>query len=128
MSNGGRVLDASFVAARARGSLAADAWLATARALTMPLYLPSLALLEVRAVRPHAAAVLAELLEHPSVLHVELDASTATAVDQLLTDAGVFDALAGHVAHVASRRGWPVLSADPDRVRRVDPTVAVTQL
>lgn len=62
---GGRVLDSSFVAALLGGSLAAAAWLDTARALNLPLYLPALALAEARAVRLDAGAQLAELLAPP---------------------------------------------------------------
>jgi hypothetical protein len=92
---GGKVLDASFVAALVRGSLAAGAWLDTARLVGLALYLPTLALTEVRAVRPDAGPGLAELLGHPVVVLGELDAAAAAQVDQLLTDAGAFDALAG---------------------------------
>jgi hypothetical protein len=38
---------------------------ATARVLGIALYLPTLALAEVRAVRPDAAPLLADLLTHP---------------------------------------------------------------
>lgn len=83
---------------------------------------------EVRAVLPYAGPELAELLGHSSVVLGELDAATADQVDQLLVDAGAFDALAGHVVHVARRRGWPVLTADPGRLTRVDPDVLTDQL
>lgn len=125
---GGKVLDASFVAALVRGSLAAGAWLDTARLVGLALYLPTLALTEVRAVRPDAGPELAELLGHPLVVLGELDAAAAVQVDRLLTDAGVFDALAGHVVYVARQRGWPVLSADPGRLRRVDPAAQLDPL
>ena len=71
----------------------------------------------MRAVRPDAGPELAEVLGHPSVVLGELDA--AAQVDQLLGAAGVFDALAGHVVHVARQRGWPALTADPGRLHRV---------
>lgn len=80
----------------------------------------------MRAVRPDSAPLLSDLLGHPSVLLGELDAVAANQVDQLLTDAGVFDALAGHVVHIA--RGWPALTADPGRLHRVDPTLEVDPL
>ena len=118
---GGKVLDASFVAALVRGSLAAGAWLDTARLVGLALYLPTLALSEVRAVCPDAGAELAELLGHPGVVLGELDAAAAAQVEQLLTEVGVFDALAGHIAYVARSRSWPVLTADPDRLRRIAP-------
>ena len=79
------------------------------------------ALTEVRAVCPDAGGELAELLGHPGVVLGELDAAAAAQVEQLLTEAGVFDALAGHIAHVARSRGWPVLTADAGRLRRIAP-------
>lgn len=98
---GGKVLDASALAALARRRHSALVWFDIAPALGLTLYLPSLALAEVRAVRPDAAPLLADLLTHPSVIVGELDAATADQVDQLLLDADVFDGCAGHVAHVA---------------------------
>jgi len=84
----GKVLDASALAALVRGSVPAAAWFATMRNLSLPLYLPSLALAEVRAVLPGAGPELAELLGHPSGVLGELDAATAHQVNQLLLDAG----------------------------------------
>lgn len=101
---GGKVLDASAVAALVRGRVSAAAWFATARTMSLPLYLSTLALAEVRAVRPDAGAQLAELVGHPSVVLGELDATAASQVDQLLLGADVFDGCAGHVIHVARSR------------------------
>ncbi|MGH3865035.1 MAG: hypothetical protein ACRDQ4_02665 [Pseudonocardiaceae bacterium] len=61
---GGKVLDASALAALVRGQVSAAAWFATARTMSLPLYLPTLALAEVRAVRPDAGAQLAEVVGH----------------------------------------------------------------
>jgi hypothetical protein len=91
----------------------------TARLVGIALYLPRLALEEVRAVRPDAAPLLADLLSHPSVVLGEIDSATAYQVDQLLLAADVFHALAAHVVYVARQRGWPALSADPGRLRRI---------
>ncbi|MGH3530065.1 MAG: hypothetical protein ACRDS0_28450 [Pseudonocardiaceae bacterium] len=125
---GGKVLDASALAALVRGRLSAMAWFDTAFALSLPLYLPILALAEVRAVRPDAGPQLAEVLGHPSVVLGELDAATADQVDQLLLAAGVFDALAAHVVYVARQRGWPALTDDPGRLRRIDPDIQLDLL
>ncbi|MBA2473423.1 MAG: hypothetical protein H0V41_14720 [Pseudonocardiales bacterium] len=62
---GGKVLDASALAALVRGRLSAVAWFATAKTTGLTLYLPVLALNEVRAVRPDAGPQLAEVLGHP---------------------------------------------------------------
>lgn len=125
---GGKVLDASALAALARRRFSALVWFDIAPTLGLTLYLPNLALAEVRAVRPDAAPLLADLLTHPSVVVGELDAAAARQVDQLLLDADVFDGCAGHVVHVARTRGWPALTADPGRLRRVDPEVQLDLL
>lgn len=101
------------------GRLSAVAWFATTKTTGLTLYLPSLALTEVRAVRPDVGPQLAEILGHPSLVLGELDATAARHVDWLLLAADVFDGCAGHVVHIA--RGWPALSADPGRLRRVIP-------
>ncbi|MGH4019288.1 MAG: hypothetical protein ACRDT0_08645 [Pseudonocardiaceae bacterium] len=90
--------------------------------------MPTLALTEVRAIRPDSGPLLADFLGHPSVVLGELDAVAAGQVDRLLGEAEVFDALAGHVVHIARLRGWPALTADPGRLHRVDPTLEVDLL
>lgn len=125
---GGKVLDAAYVAALVRNRPAAWAWLDTAWITGLVFYLPALALDEVRAVRPDSGEQVAELLGHPSVVRGEMDAVIAVRVDQLLTDADMFDALAGQVVHVCRQRGWPALSADPGRLHRLDPALEVDQL
>lgn len=124
----GKVVDASVLIALVRGSIAANAWFATMRALARPLYLPSLALVEVRTVRPDSGQELADLLAHPTVVLGEIDSPTAAAVDRLLGGVGMFDALAGHIVHIARARGWPVLSDDPGRLNRLDPGLDVERL
>lgn len=124
----GKVLDASAVAALVRGSVSASAWFATMRTLSLPMYLPALALAEVRVVRPDAGPQLAEVLGHPSVVLGELDAAGAGQVDTMLLDADVFDGCAGHVVYIAQQRGWPALTADPGRLHRVSPDLDVDLL
>lgn len=60
---------------------------------------------------------------HPSVVLGDLDAVAADQVDQLLVTAEAFDGCAGHVVHIARTRDWPALTADPGRLRRIDPAV-----
>lgn len=125
---GGKVVDASALVALVRGRMSAMAWFDTAWALSVPLYLPTLAVAEVRAVRPDAVPRLAEVMGHPSVVLGDLDAVAADQVDQLLIAADVFDGCAGHVVHIARTRNWPALTADPGRLHRIDPAVQVDLL
>lgn len=125
---GGKVLDASALVALVSGRISALTWLAIAGNAGVVLYVPSLALAEVRAVRPDAGPQLADLVGHTQVVVGELDAGAAAAVGQLLERAGAFDALAGHVVYVARQRGWPALTDDPGRLHRVDPGLEVELL
>lgn len=136
---GGKVLDASALVALVRGRLSVLTWIDVARTAGIPLYLPSLAISEARALRSDAGPDLADLLGHPWVVLGELDTATAAAVEQLLEGVSdthlagaealeVVDVLAGHVVHIARTRGWPVLTTDPDRLRRLDASVEVQLL
>lgn len=127
----GKVLDSSAVAAIAGGSIAATSWLTVALDFASVLYVPDLALTEVRALRPDLAAALDDLALHPSVVTRALtdpDEPVAAAVEELLERTGTYDALAGHVVHIAARRGWPAMTSDPGRLRRLDPDVELTLL
>jgi hypothetical protein len=116
---GGKVVDPSALAAYLQGSLAIDAWLATAAAEGIVLYLPALALAEVRAVYPDAEGWLSDLLSLPWVVHAELSPQDALTVAQMLIESRRWDASAGHVILVARQRGWPVLTTDPGRLQRI---------
>lgn len=125
LSIGGKILDASAVAAWTRGSIAFSAWLGAARVRGLTYYLPSLAITEVRVLRPDVDVLLDELAAHPHVVLGRLDAADAAAVEQLLDASGTVDVLAGWVVHACRQRGWPALSTDPGRLHRVDPAVEV---
>jgi hypothetical protein len=121
---GGKVIDSSALAAYVRGSVAMDSWLAVAKELGIVLYVPALAVIEVRTVctvYPHTDTLLARLLDHPSVIHSVLSSTDARKVIHLLDESGAWDGIAGHVILMARQRGWPVLTTDPDRLRRIVP-------
>lgn len=44
-------------------------------------------------------------------------------VGQLLAACGANDVVDGHVVVLARERGWPVVTSDPDDLRRIDPTL-----
>lgn len=125
---GGKVVDPSALAAYVRGSVAMDAWTATAAQMGMVLYLPTLAAVELRAVHPELEHELARFLAYPSVFQAGLSQQDAPKVAQLLAESRAWDATAGHVVLVARERGWPVLSADPDRLRRIAPDLDIDLL
>jgi hypothetical protein len=128
---GGKVVDPSALVAYVRGSVAMDSWLAVAKELGIVLYVPALAVIEVRTVcvvYPHTDPLLSRLLEHPSVIHSELSSAEALNVIQLLDESQAWDGIAGHVILMARQRGWPVLTSDPGRLRRIAPNLDVNLL
>lgn len=125
---GGKILDPSALAEFAQGSIAMEAWLATARATGVVLYLPALVLSEVRAVYPGSHGRLDRILRDSQVVYRELSVDDAPKVAKLLAESGAWDGTAGHVVLVARQRGWPVLSADPGRLRRIAPDLDVDLL
>ncbi|MCD2191641.1 PIN domain-containing protein [Actinomycetospora soli] len=127
----GKVLDASAVAAIASGQIGATAWVTVALDAASILYVPALAIEEVRALRPDLSPVLDDLALHPSVIVRSLtdrEEPVAAEVEQLLDHVGLFDVLAGHVVHIAKRRGWEAMTADSGRLRRIDPDLPLTLL
>jgi hypothetical protein len=62
-----------------------------------------------------------ELAAHPHVLIAELSRSDRDAIEARLAATGTCDVLATWVIHACHQRGWPALSANPGRLRRIDP-------
>lgn len=125
---GGKVLDPAALAGYLDGRLTMVSWIAVAQQVGLVLYVPALAIDEVLAVRPNSMRLLERLLDHPQVVRGDLDRDAASRVERLLTDAGVWDGTAGAVVYAARHRGWPVLSGDPERLRRIDPDLAVDEI
>jgi hypothetical protein len=127
----GKVLDSSAVVAIAGGNIGATSWVAVALDVASILYVPSLAMAEVRALRPDLTSVIEDLALHPSVIVRGLtdpDEPVAAEVEHLLERTGVYDVLAGHVVHTATRRGWDAMTSDPGRLRRLEPDIGLTLL
>lgn len=72
--------------------------------------------------------MLRELAAHPHVIIGRLGSTDAAAVERLLEATHTFDVLAAWVAHACHQRGWPALSADPGRLRRVNPALDIDLL
>lgn len=112
-----------------RGSLALASWTSIAAGLGLTLLVPGAARTEASLVRPGDAALLDVLLAEPAVLLVETPTERhRLEVDDLYDRAGVFDPLASWVVALCRTRGWPALSSDPARLRRLDPAVEVDPL
>jgi hypothetical protein len=124
---GGKVLDPSALAAQAQGSIAMQTWLAVTVPTGLVLYLPELVAAEAQAVYPGNER-LGRLLRFPTVYRAELSRADAPKVARLLVEAKAWDGTAGHVILVARQRGWPVLTTDPDRLRRIAPDLDVDLL
>lgn len=123
---GGRILDPSALAALVHGNLTIESWLAVAPRLGLTLWVPELARVEVETLYPRTApALLALLAEHPHVLIAGIGVADAAAITARLDELGRFDAAAAVCVHMAAVRDWPVLTADPGRLTRIDPAVTV---
>lgn len=125
---GGKILDSSALAEYVQGSIAMETWLRVASLTGLVLYLPALVLSEVRAVFPDRMDHLGQVVQHSQIVYRELGRADALKVAKLLADSRAWDGTAGHVILVARQRGWPVLSADPDRLRRIAPDLDVDEL
>jgi hypothetical protein len=119
----GKVLDTSAVAAWAEGRVSIQAWVGVARTRGLTLLVPSLARIEVLSLRPGSAELIDQLTAHPHVLVIELTDSDRSTIESLLSATGTSDVLAAWVVHTCRQRGWAALTADPDRLRRLDPNL-----
>ncbi len=68
------------------------------------------------------------LLGLPITVIDPLDAAHSRPVGELLAATSAMDVRAGHVAHVARRRGWPIITAAPGALRRIDGDLDVEEL
>ena len=127
---GGRVLDVSAIVdyATARTVYMA-AFVRVAVEQTMGLVLPVTALTQAwQQVPPDGRSGIEDLLGRPVVVVDELDTAMAADVGLLLHATDQVDVVAGQVAWSAARRDWPVVTAEPDRLRALTPDVAVEQI
>lgn len=124
----GKVLDASAVAAWAFGHVGMQTWFGIAWELQLSFYLPAFARSEAMLLYPRAEPVIETLARAPYVLLADLGPAEAAAVDARQQAAGVFDPLASWVVHACRQRGWPAVSTDPGRLRRIDPGLPIDVL
>lgn len=93
------------------------------------LYVPQLAFAEVLALYPDAVNDLDDIRAYPSIMVKDMTPPERAAVERLLAaTGGAFDVLAGHIVYVATTHGWPVLTTDPTRLRRLVPDIELNLL
>lgn len=66
------------------------------------------------------------LLRRTAVL--DLTHAVARVLGRMLAAAGTSDPIDAHVVLIARQRGWPVISSDPDDLRRLDPTLRIERI
>jgi hypothetical protein len=104
---GGKVIDPSALVAYVRGSVAMDSWLTVTKEVGIVLYVPALAVIEIRTVcivYPNTDILLSRLLDHPSVIHAELSSTDALKVIHPLDETRTWDGITGQVILVARHR------------------------
>jgi hypothetical protein len=112
-----------------RGDLAMASWSRLAGTLGLTLLIPGLARAETLQIRPNDQALLDVLTSQPTVVELDkLGESVRQTIDARHATDGVFDPVASCVVALCRERGWPALSSDPARLRRIDSSVEVDNL
>lgn len=131
---GGFVLDASALAALAGGeNIYATKWADRAAARGIVLLIRAAALSEawqqIRRHGPGSVDQMRDLLTSPMILIDPLDDINAAQAGELVEGRDVNpDVAAAQVATCARARDWPVLAAQPARLRVIDPQLTVETL
>jgi predicted nucleic acid-binding protein len=96
--------------------------LARAEKRSMRITIPATAL--AQAIRnPARQALITRLIRQTSTDLVPLDGPNATAIGLLLARTATEDIADAHVVLCAARSGQPVLTTDPEDLKRIDPEV-----
>lgn len=131
---GGFVLDASALAALGGGeNIYATTWADRAAVRGIVLLVPAAALSEawqqIRRHGPGSVDQMRDLLTSPMVLIQALDEIDAARAGDLVDSRDLDpDVAAAQVATCARARDWPVLAAQPTRLRVIDPELTVETL
>jgi hypothetical protein len=125
---GGLVLDTSAItrfAANTSVYAQAAVWYAVEESAVLAV--PATALTEAWAhVGQRHRDALEVLLGLPVTVVTDLSAAQAALIGRLIAAGG--DVRAGQVAHTARSRGWPVLTAHPAPLRRLDARLDIEEL
>ncbi len=120
----GVVLDTGALIAVERGDRAIAVLLAEARRTAAPITVPAGCVAQAWR-SPARQARTAVLLRQSNVAIVSLDDGDARRVGLLLAASSTSDVVDGHVALCALRTGRPVLTSDPNDIRRLVPGIDV---
>lgn len=129
---GGRVLDVSAIVGFATGqSVYAEALVMTAIDENIVLSIPAAALARACGVIPRGHELGVDvLLGLPCTVVDPLDTAQARALGALVGQSGDpdRDIAAAHVVHCAQRRGWPVVTNDPEPLLSLDSSIEIESL
>jgi hypothetical protein len=116
----GVTLDAGGLIALDRNDRRVIVLLARAHELGHTVTVPATALAQAMR-RPRAQARLSRLIRQPTTAVVALDGPDATQVGVLLALTGTRDIADAHVVICAHRSRQPIVTGDPEDLRRLDP-------
>jgi hypothetical protein len=123
----GVTLDAGGLIALDRNDRRVVVLLARAAETKAPVTVPASALAQAIR-RPDRQVRLARLVRQPMTDVVPLDRVDATNVGRLLAATGTSDVVDAHVVICARRGEQPVVTSDPDDLRRLDPEIRMIAL
>jgi predicted nucleic acid-binding protein len=123
----GVTLDAGALIALDRDDRRVLALLARASEVGATVTVPATALAQAIR-RPRTQARLARLIRQPTTNLAALDGADATRVGILLGSSRTRDIADAHVVVCARRSGQPIVTSDPDDLRRLDPTLTLVVL
>lgn len=123
----GVVFDTGALIAVERGDRAMAVLLAESRRTRARITVPSGCVAQAWR-NPARQARTAVLLRQPHVEIVPLDDDDARRVGLLLAATSTTDVIDAHVALCAHRTGRPVLTSDPDDIRRLAPAVGIQRV
>jgi hypothetical protein len=123
----GVTLDAGALIAVDRADRRVLVLLARAREVGAIVTVPATALAQAIR-RPRTQARLARLVRQPTTDLVALDGPDATSVGVLLAASRTSDITDAHVVVCARRSRQPIVTSDPDDIRRLDPSAPLVTL
>jgi hypothetical protein len=123
----GVTLDAGALIALDKGDRRVLVLLARARDLGATVTVPATALAQAIR-RPRTQVRLARLVRQPTTDLRPLDGPDATSVGMLLAASRTSDIVDAHVVVCGARAGQPIVTSDPEDLRRLAPTARLVAL